>query len=364
MPTGNHIRLQLTVGEQPTTVGLGRGLLADAADWFTAYRRGKVILISDETVAPLVAEPLQQRLRCAGYTVAGLTIGVGETVKTLATVEQLYEQCLALDVERSDLIVAVGGGLVGDVAGFVAGTYLRGLAFAQVPTTLVAMVTASVGGKTAVNYQAHKNRIGVFKQPALVLADLETLNTLPESEYRSGLGELLTVGVLGAPTIFETLEAVRDQDLAPLIAAAIECKRLIVEADPYEQLGIRSKLNLGHTFGHALETLSNFALPHGIAVGVGLHIAARLAAELGLCAPTLPERIARILTKLQLPTALTGYAPAALLNAMRYDKKRKNNQLQFVLPVALGDVRLVSEAAIPGQLLMDVLAQLVYASPE
>jgi len=364
MSAGNPIRLSLVIGEQPTTVLLGRALLADAADWFIAYRRGKLLLISDATVAPLVAEPLQQTLQVAGYGVHRLTMGMGEAAKTLATVDQLYEQCLALDVERNDLIVAVGGGLVGDVAGFVAGTYLRGVAFAQVPTTLVAMVTASVGGKTAVNYREHKNRIGLFKQPALVLADLDTLATLPPSEYRSGLGELITVGVLGAPAIFETLEAVGTQGLAPLIAAALECKRAIVEADPYEQLGIRSKLNLGHTFGHALETLSNFTLPHGIAVGVGLHIAVRLAAELGLCAPTLPERIAQTLTKLHLPTTLTGYEPAALLNAMHYDKKRKQNQLQFVLPVALGDVRLVSEAAIPGQLLIDVLAQLVYAPPE
>ncbi len=269
--------LSLPAGPSHTELVIGRGVLAQAHELLAPYRELRVLVVSDSSVTPLYAAPLRDALLGAGYDTHLLTIPAGETAKTLETAIELYAACRDLGVERSDTVVAVGGGVVGDVAGMVAGTYLRGLRFVQVPTTLVAQITASIGGKVGVNFRGDKNLVGLFYQPAHILIDLATLETLPEVEFRSGLGELITVGVLGAPAIFEALEARGAADLGALIAAAIRCKSAIVEADPYDQLGIRAHLNLGHTFGHALEKLSDFTLAHGLAVAVGLHIASRLA---------------------------------------------------------------------------------------
>jgi 3-dehydroquinate synthase len=340
---------------------LGRGLLARGADLLSDYRAARLLLVADAHVAPLYALPLRDTLAQAGYTASVLTIPAGEHAKTLDTLIDLYTACQELQVERGDVVIAVGGGVAGDVAGMLAGTYLRGLEFVQVPTSLVAQVTASIGGKVGVNFGGAKNQIGLFNQPSLVLIDLDTLDTLPKLEFQSGLGELITVGVLGAPALFEALEARGAADLGELIMAAIQCKSAIVEADPFERLGSRARLNLGHTFGHALEQLSDFALPHGLAVAVGLHIASRLASALGLCAPSLADRVERTLLALDLPVALTGYSPEQMLQAMHSDKKRSHGQLRWVLPQALGQVRLVEEPEVPVALLEEVLRAIVWA---
>jgi 3-dehydroquinate synthetase len=222
------------------------------------------------------------------------------------------------------------------------------------------MVSSSVGGKVGINFRAAKNIIGMFKFPKFIFMDLNLLKTLPDQEIRSGIGELVTVGVLGAPAIFETLEAEGAVDLEKLIVAAVQYKAVLVEADPFDRLGIRARLNLGHTFGHALEKLSNFSLPHGLAVAIGLHIASRLAAVTGHCPDWLPERICRTLQTLGLSTALTGYHPADVLHAMESDKKRAGGRLQYVLPVTLGEVALVSEEQIPSHQLEGILRELVW----
>ena len=358
---GQPFRLNLTAAGARTEVVLGHAVLARADELLVRYRQGRLLLVSDAHVAPLYAAPLCNALVRAGYNADLLTIAAGEEAKTLDTLIQLYSACQSLQVERSDTVVAVGGGVVGDVAGMLAGTYLRGLEFVQVPTSLVAMVTASVGGKVGVNFGGYKNIIGLFKQPALVLADLDALASLPDVELRSGLGELVTVGVLGAPEIFEALEARGTANLGALIAAAIRCKNAIVEADPFEQLGRRAHLNLGHTFGHALEALSDFTLPHGLAVAVGLRIASQLAARLGLCPEDLPERIEHTLLALDLPIALAGYSPDQVIQAMRRDKKSKGGHLRWVLPVRLGQVMLVDEERVPYDLLVEVLRTVVGA---
>ena len=338
-----------------TRLVLGAGVLSQASDYLQAYRHLRLLLVSDSNVASIYAGPLKDTLEQAGYDAHLLEIPAGEGHKTLDTLHGLYERCSALQVERSDIVIAVGGGMVGDVAGMLAGTYLRGLEFIQMPTSLVSMVTASVGGKVGVNFGGHKNLIGLFKHPSLVLADTETLHTLPEIEFRSGLGELITVGVLGAPEIIEQLESNGLELLPQMVCAAIKCKIAIVEADPFDRLGIRAQLNLGHTFGHALEKLSGFTLPHGLAVAVGLCIACRLAVSLGLCKADVSERVHRLLTELNLPVALKGYWPEQILLAMRGDKKRSHGRLHFVLPKAIGEVTLVSEDEIPPPLLEDAL---------
>lgn len=353
--------IQMTVSsESSSTVLLGPGLLARASEFLQKHRGRQLLVISDEDVMPLYGIRLVETLKSDGYEVGQSTIPVGEAAKSLDTLADLYETCLSKRIERGDVIVAVGGGVVGDTAGMLAATYLRGLELVQVPTSLVAIITASIGGKVGVNFKHHKNLIGAFKQPSLVLADTETLSTLPPVEFRSGLGELITVGVLGAPEIFFSLESKGLNDLEPLMAAAIRCKQSIVESDQYDQLGIRAKLNLGHTFGHALETLSGFTLPHGLAVAVGLHIATTIAAQLNICAADLPDRIRHALASLDLPTTLSGYHPDDVIQAMQSDKKRGQGLLRWVLPKSIGDVVIVDETQVPLMLLKDVLGSLVW----
>jgi 3-dehydroquinate synthase len=353
------IRFALNADGKRTDVLLGVGALATMKDLLSEYWAGRVILISDEYVAPLYAHPLSDSLNQSGYEVHLLTVSPGEETKTLDTLSALYTKCHALGVAREDVIVAVGGGMVGDLAGMLAGTYLRGLTFVQIPTSLLAMVTASVGGKVGVNYRGYKNLVGMFYPPALIVADTATLKTLPEIEIRSGLGELVAVGVLGATEIFVSLEENGATRLDRAIVDAIHCKGEIVAADPFDQLGIRAKLNLGHTFGHALETLSGFGLAHGIAVGVGLHIATLLAARLGLCEQSLVKRVRHLLESLQLPAVLDGYSPKEIIAAMRHDKKCGKGLIRFVLPEDLGRVILVSEKDIPPDMLVQVLKEIV-----
>lgn len=343
--------------ESPSTkLVFGAGVLSRAAAYLNAYRDVRLLLVSDSNVAPIYAGSLRDTFEQAGYDAHLFEIPAGEGSKTLETLIGLYERCSSLRVERRDVVIAVGGGVVGDIAGMLAGTYLRGIEFIQIPTSLVSMVTASVGGKAGVNFGGAKNVIGLFKHPSVVLADTNTLDTLPEIEFRSGLGELVTVGVLGAPEIIKELESSGVELSAHLILTAIKCKSTIVNADPFERLGIRARLNLGHTFGHALEKLSGFTLPHGIAVGVGLCIACRLSVRLGLCKGEVSERVHSLLTALNLPVAFTGFSAEEVMVAMRGDKKQRGGQLQFVLPKAVGEVFLLNEDQIPPNLLEEALS--------
>ncbi|MET0622381.1 MAG: 3-dehydroquinate synthase family protein [Pyrinomonadaceae bacterium] len=353
--TGHVERMRFSFDSARTEFVLAEGALTRPLRYLNAYRDVKLLIISDSNLVQPYARPLRDTLEGSGFDARLLLTPAGEEGKTLNTLTRLYEQCLALEVERGDVVVAVGGGAVGDVAGVLAGTYLRGLEFIQVPTTLLSMVTASLGGKAGINFGGYKNLVGVFKHPSVVIADPHALRTLPEIEFRSGLGELVTVGVLGAPEIVEQMESGGLLSLPQMIAAAVRCKGAIVEADPFDRLGVRARLNLGHTFGHALERLSGFTLPHGLAVATGLNIACDLAVRLSLCAGAVAERVRRLTLALNLPTTTEGYSPEQVLAAMRGDKKRRGGRLQFVLPKALGEVVLVGEEQIPPALLEDAL---------
>ena len=351
-------RLEFTAGElSHTEIVLGRGILKELPAYLSDYSDKQAILVSDESVARLHTASLRDSLNSAGFKAHLLTIPAGERSKTLETMVELYGACHDLRVGRSDLIVGVGGGVVGDMAAMLAGTYLRGLDVIQIPTTLLAMSSSSFGGKGGVNFLGYKSLIGMFKHPLLVLTDLDLLDTLPAIEFQSGLGELINVGVLGAPQIFESLESEGTADLEKIIIAAIECKMEFIKADPYDRLDIRAKLHLGHNFGHALEKLSGFTLPHGLAVSVGLHIASRLAAEMELCPPSLPERIHRTLLSIGLPGTLNGYHPEQVITAMR--NKAPHGRLRVILPTALGQVVFVDEEQIPLERLRDLLKTLV-----
>ena len=332
-------------------VRVGSGLLSEVAELVGG---GPAVVISDAHVAPLIAA------RCGVTTV--LTIPAGEAHKRLETVRLLYDGLLEARLDRSGTIVALGGGVVGDVAGFVAATYLRGVKLVQCPTTLLAMVDAGVGGKTGVDLPQGKNLVGAFKQPEAVIADVLTLGTLPPAEVAAGMAEVVKHGLLAGRELLAELTAPAWLPLPPptlrqrLVARAITVKRDVVEEDPYEQ-GRRAVLNLGHTFAHAVEQVSNYQVRHGEAVAIGLVAAAHLSAGLGYAPPSLQADIERLLRPLTLPVRIpAGLPPEALLAAMGQDKKRAAGRLRFVLIAEPGEVFVAGD--VPEQQVLQTLRAL------
>jgi 3-dehydroquinate synthase len=304
--------------------------------------KGPLALVSDENVAPLYAERALESLRQADYTAGAAVIPTGEQHKTVASVMQIWQAFLAGGLERGSTVIALGGGVVGDLAGFAAATYLRGVPWVAVPTTLLAMVDASLGGKTGADLPQGKNLVGAFHPPSLVLADPSVLVTLPEVELRNGLAEVVKHGVLADPVLFELCsrgwQAVRS-NLEEIVRRAIAVKIRVILEDPYER-GPRATLNLGHTLGHAIESASDYRLKHGEAVAIGMHYAARLSERLGLASASLAEVIAVTLRGLGLPTEPPpGLDQQRIFNGVGLDKKRLGGKARWVLPVRIGEVR-------------------------
>jgi 3-dehydroquinate synthase len=256
----------------------------------------------------------------------------------------MYAQLLTGGADRATLIVALGGGVIGDMAGFAAATFMRGVALIQAPTSLLAMVDSSLGGKVGVDLPQGKNLVGAFKDPLAVFADPATLDTLPPEEYRCGLAEIIKAALIGDPPLLTHLLEHGPQDMEPVIRRAVMVKKTIVEQDRRES-GVRAYLNLGHTFAHALEQVSGYAWKHGEAVAVGLIAAARLSVGRGLCVPDLATTVERVVKDMGLPTCYSNLDPGALWDAMRHDKKWKDGAARFVLlagmgqPVIVPDVR-------------------------
>ncbi|MBI3732930.1 MAG: 3-dehydroquinate synthase [Chloroflexi bacterium] len=338
-PATVDLTREVRAGGERYTVVMGAGVWREVGVMLNErlLNSRQAAVVSDTLVGPLHAAPIERSLQEAGFATTLVTIPASEVAKTLDTVSLLYDHFIAAQMERSSVVLALGGGLVGDVAGFAAATFLRGVHFVQLPTTALSVVDASLGGKTAVNHPKGKNLIGAFKQPALVCADREALAALPVADFRSGLAEVVKHGIIGDARLFERLERSGLQDLPRILVAAIEVKLKVIEADPHERAE-RAVLNLGHTFGHAFETLSRYSLRHGEAVAMGLVAAARLAARVGLCSPSLAVRTAALLDRLGLPTQVNRFDPASVLAAMQTDKKRAQGRIRFVLPVELGKV--------------------------
>ena len=305
---------------------------------------GRIAVVTNTVVAPLYATRAEESLRDAGFDPFLCVIPDGEAHKRLGTVERLYELFLDGGLDRGGTIVSLGGGVTGDTAGFAAATYMRGVRFVQVPTTLLAMVDASVGGKTGVDLGRGKNLVGAFKQPALVLIDPSVLVTLPVDEIRNGIAETIKHGIIGAPELFAALEA--DPALVPLpaarIARALRVKIEIVEQDPYER-GLRAVLNLGHTVGHALERVSGFGLSHGKAVAIGLVAAARIAVRLKQADRALVDQIEGVLRAWGLPIQVPRASVDEIIAAMAHDKKRLDGRLRFILPRRIGAVEITDD---------------------
>ncbi len=329
---------RLTVAvEAPYDVVVGRGALGELTHALGPRRQ--VAIVTQATVAG-IAEQVAATLVAAGVETSAFTIGDGEPAKSLATVESLCRGLSAWGLLRGDAIVAVGGGVVGDTAGFVASVYYRGIDVVQVPTTLLAMVDAAIGGKTAVNLPEGKNLVGAFHQPIAVLADVAVLATLPEREFRAGLGEVVKYALMpeGA-AVLRTLEteaeaiAARDLDvMTELVGACAAIKAAVVAADPHERTGIRATLNYGHTLAHALETTGDYDLLHGEAVAVGIVFADALSVALERLDEWHADAHRAVLGRLGLPTTVPDGADAhALLTVMRRDKKAAGG-LSFVLP--------------------------------
>ena len=330
-------------------VVIGAGLIDQAgARIGPLLQRPAVAVVMDETVNALHGHRLTQALAAAGVTANPIVIPPGEGSKSFAGLERLCDALLALEIERGDLIVAFGGGVVGDLAGFAAAILKRGIDFVQIPTTLLAQVDSSVGGKTAIDTPRGKNLIGAFHQPRLVLADLGLLDSLPERELRCGYAEVLKYGLLGDSDFFAWLEShgarVLDREpdaLTEAVGKSVEMKARIVGEDEREG-GVRALLNLGHTFAHALEAESGFgdALKHGEAVAAGCAMAFRFSVRLGLCPPEDSERVSRTIAAAGLPSRLSDLADrpraCALLARMAHDKKARSGRLTFILARGIG----------------------------
>lgn len=346
--------VRIDLGERGYDVIVGAGLLIDAGKRILPILdQARVIVVSDNNVAPIYLPILSNALAATGIEVKAMTVAPGETSKTFSSLEQLTGEILATNIERNTTLVALGGGVVGDLTGFAASILLRGIGFIHVPTTLLAQVDSSIGGKTGINTAQGKNLVGNFHQPRLVLADVEALDTLPQRELLAGYAEVVKTSLIADADFFAWLEsnggALIAGDPEARIHAIARCCRIkadIVAADECEA-GRRGLLNLGHTFAHALEAEAGYssALVHGEAVAIGLCMAFDLSHRLGTCSAEDAARVRAHLKRVGLPTRRTGGVDAAqrLLDYIGLDKKVKDGRPTFVLARSIGDAFLTQD---------------------
>ena len=347
--TGPRPRLSVRIPRAPGCsypIFVGSGILRHLPRLVIRYAPAhRYFVITDTTVARLHGKRIRASLRAAGLRADLLTVPPGERSKSRGMKARLEDRMLALGGGRDSAILAVGGGMIGDLAGFTAATYLRGVPFIAVPTTLLAMVDASLGGKTAVDHPRGKNLIGAFHHPRAVLAEVQALRTLPEREYRSGLAEVVKTAVVGDAALFRRLErstagilSRHPEALTEIITACCRLKAGVVAADERES-GRRAILNFGHTLGHALEQLSGYRLAHGEAVAIGMVLEARAAEAVGVLRKGEASRIERLLTRLGLPVSPpTSFSRARILSAARLDKKSRQGTPRYALPRRVGSM--------------------------
>ncbi len=343
---------------------VGPGTLAAVGAELARLSLGrKVALVSDPAILKLHGRAVIESLRSAGFELVEILLPEGEQAKTLEVARQGWDRLLEAGCDRTSTVVALGGGAVGDLAGFVAATYMRGINFVQIPTTLLAQVDASIGGKTAIDHPRAKNLIGAFHQPRVVMVDPAVLTTLPESQFRSGLAEVVKHGIVLDAEYFGDLErclpALLRRDLATLtrvVAGSCRIKASVVERDEKEA-ELRHVLNYGHTIGHALEAVTGYGRwSHGEAVSLGIVAEARLAERLGIAKDQTTERQVRLLRAAGLPVSGLGVAPAAILEALGRDKKARDGRVPFVFAPEIGAFRLVFD--VPPAAVLETLDEL------
>ncbi|MFI5455171.1 MAG: 3-dehydroquinate synthase [Isosphaerales bacterium] len=358
------MRVQVPLGPRSYEIVVVTG----RPDLFGAFARGALdrtwagsacrsaLIVTDSHLADL-ALPATYQAACAGAGIepAITILPAGEKTKSLDHLSRLYDELVSRKADRHTLIVALGGGVIGDLAGFLAATYARGLPLLMVPTTLLAQVDSSVGGKVGINHPEAKNAIGAFHQPVGVWIDTETLRTLPIRELRCGLAEVVKYGVILDSELFATLERIADdllsrddRALRAVVSESCRKKASVVARDEREESGLRAILNFGHTIGHAIESVAGYGGPyqHGEAVAVGMVAESRLAERLGWIGADVTLRVVRLLERLGLPTAAPGLDPDRLLDAIARDKKNRRGKLHFVLPRSIGVVELTDEATL------------------
>lgn len=319
---------------------IGRGLLAHTGEEVKKrIAPCRAAVVTDSNVAGLFAEAVENSLQKAGFSCCRFVFPAGESSKNIRTLSDILEFLAEQEMTRQDIIIALGGGVAGDIAGFAAAVYQRGIRFVMLPTTFLAAVDSSVGGKTAVDLKAGKNLAGAFYQPHLVLCDTDTLQTLPAETFADGIAETLKYGILGNRELFEKTSAgISHEDWEEIIEACIKMKRDIITEDEFDT-GKRQHLNLGHTFGHAIEKRSGYALTHGKAVAIGLSLIARAAEQRGIAEPGLAEIIRRALAANGLPTE-TEFTAAEIMEGILRDKKRRGGKISFVFPEKIGSCRI------------------------
>lgn len=361
--------ITVNLGSRSYPIVVGAGSLGSVGTRLSVLCSGrKVALLSDPHVRALHGGPVIESLRIEGFTVTLIELPEGEAAKTLAVAERAWDQCLTAGLDRGSTLLALGGGAAGDLTGFVAATYMRGIAFVQLPTTLLAQVDASIGGKVAIDHPRAKNLIGAFHQPRLVVADPGTLLTLSDREYRTGLAEVVKHGIILDAEYFADLEthveAILGRDLPTLeriVTGSCRLKARVVEADETEE-GLRSVLNYGHTVGHAIEALTGYGRwTHGEAVSIGMAVAATLAERLGIAVPQTRERQIALLAGLGLPVAFKAPEPAAILEALSRDKKTREGRVPFVLAPRIGEARLLFD--IPAGAVLSAISEIQTSPP-
>jgi len=339
--------LRVELGADSYPIAVGTELLNRVGELLTPHiKSNKVLIVSDAFVKALYMPIVHQSLTDAGFNVDTIEIPTGEKSKSLAQFSRIQDSLVAHQLDRGSVLIALGGGVIGDLGGFAAAVYMRGISYVQMPTTLQAQVDASVGGKTAINHPKGKNLIGAFHQPKLVLIDVDTLTTLPERDIRSGLIEVIKMGVIRDEPLFkmveENLDAIlnlEDAMLIEMISSACVNKAEIVAKDEKES-GLRMVLNYGHTFGHALEALTHYnRYRHGEAISIGMNCAAQLAVNLGMFSETDFQRQRSLLNRAKLPlTFPSDLTPEAICDAMYLDKKTLAGKLRLILPTRIGEV--------------------------
>lgn len=339
-------RIPVLLKNKPYEIIVGHGILARSGEFVSqALPVGRCGLITDSNVAPLYASTVRESLEKAGFAVTTVTIPAGEKSKSLEQTEKVCDDLIAAGLDRRSCIVALGGGVVGDLAGFVASIYYRGIPYVHIPTTVVAQVDSAIGGKTGVNSRGGKNLIGSFYQPALVIADPAVLASLPPREFNEGVAEIIKHAVIRDAEMLDTLTPLSKEELPTLIARNVKIKALIVAEDEFEKLGLRALLNFGHTVGHAIENVAGYGrYLHGEAISLGLIAALALSCQKAGLTPREAEKVTKALKAFDLPVQLPDdIATDDLIAALRRDKKFEGGSIRFVLTEKLGSAIVSSE---------------------
>ena len=345
-------RVRVRLGSNGYNIYIGSGLLAQTGNRLREIGfSDKLVIVTDPSVKSLYGTNLKQSLSGNGFKVAILEVPEGEEQKSLQTAGRLYHELTDFYAERTTPVLALGGGVIGDLAGFVAATYLRGVPLIQLPTTLLAQVDSSIGGKVAVDHGQMKNKIGAFYQPRLVISDITTLKTLPPGELSDGLAEAIKHGVIRDEQYFTYIESnldriksLDDKALETLVYGSARIKAEVVEKDERD-FGLRNTLNFGHTIGHAIESISDFKVEHGQAVAIGMLAAAGIASKMGIFDRSELLRLREVIERAGLPTELPAFDAEDIIQFMKHDKKIIRGKIRFVLPRSIGEVLITDEVS-------------------